>query len=165
MFLSTTDGPHNCCPLVEYNPFACALDQQEKVLYCVIDSSGAGLGQVVVENNGIPENKEALQRRLVQLFGSLNAPHYQYAKNNIAEAFNAVDALDDGSVVFAGCTYGDWSGSDARKADFIAAKLDSAGSLDWRWQVGRSTRLVSISKDGVQAMFNSEIHVVRGRVV
>ena len=47
----------------------------------------------------------------------------------------AVAMADDGSVVVAGHTYGDWSGVNAGSADFIAIKLDAAGEEVWVWQV------------------------------
>lgn len=47
----------------------------------------------------------------------------------------AVVGSDDGSVVFAGFTDGDWDGSQAGEGDFAAAMLDSEGSVVWRWQV------------------------------
>eukprot|EP00904_Undaria_pinnatifida_P011787 jgi/Undpi1/7739/HiC_scaffold_23.g10212.m1 len=43
---------------------------------------------------------------------------------------------DDGSVVLAGYTHGNWSGLNAGEADFAACKLDADGREVWRWQNG-----------------------------
>lgn len=44
--------------------------------------------------------------------------------------------VDDGSVIMAGHTYGDWGGVNAGDYDFVAVKLDAAGEQVWIWQVG-----------------------------
>ena len=44
-------------------------------------------------------------------------------------------AGDDGSVVLAGWTFGDWCRTSLGFADFAAIKLDANGSVIWRWQV------------------------------
>ena len=46
---------------------------------------------------------------------------------------------DDGSVIMAGYTYGDWDGVNAGSADFVAVKLDAAGEEVWVWQVRSRT--------------------------
>lgn len=48
---------------------------------------------------------------------------------------NAV-MVDNGSVVLAGLTTGNWSGENAGVVDFAAVKLDAEGVEVWRWQVG-----------------------------
>lgn len=48
-----------------------------------------------------------------------------------------VAATEDGGVVFAGFTKGDWIGVNANEdfEDFAAVKLDSEGDEVWRYQV------------------------------
>ena len=46
-----------------------------------------------------------------------------------------VAMADDGSVVVAGYTWGDWDGVNAGGYDFVAIKLDAAGEEVWVWQV------------------------------
>lgn len=45
--------------------------------------------------------------------------------------------MADGGVILAGNTYGDWYGKQGEDngSDFAAMKLDSDGSVTWRWQV------------------------------
>lgn len=45
-------------------------------------------------------------------------------------------SADDGSVVLAGLTYGDLSGTNQGSSDFAAFKVDSSGMTEWTWQVG-----------------------------
>lgn len=43
---------------------------------------------------------------------------------------------DDGSVVLAGVTWGEWARSaDTNGGDMAAVKLDADGAVLWRWQV------------------------------
>lgn len=42
---------------------------------------------------------------------------------------------DDGSVVLAGSTTGDWVGVNNGDHDLAALKLDANGTLLWKWQV------------------------------
>lgn len=42
---------------------------------------------------------------------------------------------DDGSVVVAGSTWGDWDIPNVGGWDFTAFKLDANGMLLWKWQV------------------------------
>lgn len=42
---------------------------------------------------------------------------------------------DDGSVIVAGETRGDWGGINAGKMDFVAVKLNASGEQIWVWQV------------------------------
>lgn len=42
---------------------------------------------------------------------------------------------DDGSILLAGYTTGDWDGENAGLQDFAAVKLDSYSNESWRWQV------------------------------
>ena len=54
------------------------------------------------------------------------------------EEIRAAAVGEDGSVVLAGYSYGNWSGAsagDTRNADFVAVKLDVDGKELWRWQV------------------------------
>lgn len=48
-------------------------------------------------------------------------------------------ALEDGSVILAGLTFGEWvatfEGEDEDSADFAAVRLASDGSVVWRFQV------------------------------
>lgn len=50
------------------------------------------------------------------------------------DEFSAAAVGDDDSVVFAGHSYGNWSGTHAgnRAADFAATKLDPDGKELWR---------------------------------
>lgn len=59
----------------------------------------------------------------------------QVGLEGVAESAIAVVAFEDGSVVWAGSSYDTWGGSDLGGSDFVAAKMDSAGSIVWRWQV------------------------------
>lgn len=45
---------------------------------------------------------------------------------------------EDGFVVMAGFTEGDWYGTNKGERDFVAVKLDAADGRTeaWRWQVG-----------------------------
>jgi len=45
-------------------------------------------------------------------------------------------ATEDGSAVLAGYTSGLWNGTTNSSHDFAAVKLDSNGTVQWRWQVG-----------------------------
>ena len=45
-------------------------------------------------------------------------------------------ATVDGSAVLAGYTAGLWNGTTNSSDDFAAVKLDSNGTVQWRWQVG-----------------------------
>ena len=42
---------------------------------------------------------------------------------------------EDGSVVLAGSTTGDWNTTNAGEPDFAVLKLDGDGTLVWKWQV------------------------------
>lgn len=44
---------------------------------------------------------------------------------------------DDGSVVLAGRTSGNWSGTNAGSVDMAAVKLDAEGDIVWKWQVNQ----------------------------
>lgn len=46
-----------------------------------------------------------------------------------------VAAVGDGSVVMAGSTEGSWNEDNEGGDDFAAVKLDSNGSVVWKWQV------------------------------
>lgn len=46
-----------------------------------------------------------------------------------------VDITDDGAVILAGDTAGDWAGTNAGEDDFAAVKLSADGVEEWRWQV------------------------------
>ena len=46
-------------------------------------------------------------------------------------------ATGDGSAVLAGYTSGLWNGTTDSSDDFAAVKLDSNGTVQWRWQVGK----------------------------
>lgn len=45
---------------------------------------------------------------------------------------------EDGSVIIAGGSRGDWGGPNAGSGDFAAVKLDENGDEVWRWQVTRT---------------------------
>lgn len=48
----------------------------------------------------------------------------------------AAAAVRDGGVVLAGFTLGSWNAVNSKeRADFAAAKLNSDGTVIWRWQV------------------------------
>ncbi|CAM9400145.1 unnamed protein product, partial [Sphacelaria rigidula] len=47
-------------------------------------------------------------------------------------------AAEDGSVVVTGRTAGDWDADSAGDFDFIAAKFDAGGNVQWRWQVSNA---------------------------
>ncbi|CAM9691265.1 unnamed protein product, partial [Sphacelaria rigidula] len=49
--------------------------------------------------------------------------------------FGAV-LLEDDSIVLAGFTRGNWTETSAGGSDFCAARLDSDGTVLWRWQGG-----------------------------
>lgn len=49
--------------------------------------------------------------------------------------FNAATALQDGSVILAGFSNGDWDGVNQGEYDSAAVKLSSLGVEEWRWQV------------------------------
>lgn len=51
------------------------------------------------------------------------------------EEIYAVDIADDGTVVLAGDTRGDWAATNAGGDDFAAMKLSADGVEQWRWQV------------------------------
>ena len=54
------------------------------------------------------------------------------------DSFLGVVALEDGSVVAAGYVNGTWTGEPSiGETDFAAVKLDSDGTLLWRWRVSR----------------------------
>lgn len=42
---------------------------------------------------------------------------------------------EDGSIILAGYTRGDWYGTHLGNYDFAAVKLDTNGTLLWKWQV------------------------------
>lgn len=42
---------------------------------------------------------------------------------------------EDGSVIFAGYTEGDWNVTHIGGGDFAAGKLNPDGSIQWKWQV------------------------------
>lgn len=42
---------------------------------------------------------------------------------------------EDGSVVVAGLTHGNWGAANLGSGDFAAFKLDANGTLLWKWQV------------------------------
>jgi len=52
---------------------------------------------------------------------------------------NGVAMADDGSVILAGYTEGDWGEVNAGSNDFVAVKLDVAGEQVWVWQVRSRT--------------------------
>lgn len=49
--------------------------------------------------------------------------------------FYACTAFDDGSVILAGTTEGDWGQESSGGADFAMVKLNALGFEEWRWQV------------------------------
>lgn len=49
--------------------------------------------------------------------------------------FDACTVLNDGSVILAGRTEGDWHGTSKGGEDFAVVKLDALGLESWRWQV------------------------------
>lgn len=51
------------------------------------------------------------------------------------DSFQAAVPTGDGSAVLAGVTFGSWNGTNAGSGDFAAVKLDTNGTVDWRWQV------------------------------
>lgn len=64
-----------------------------------------------------------------------------------------ISSGEDGSFLVFGRTYGNWTGTNAGGADFIAGKIDSNGTLVWRWQVGTmicSTRCTVHARDGTR---------------
>lgn len=50
---------------------------------------------------------------------------------------NAVAVTEEGFVVLAGTTWGDWNGTNKGDSDFAACKLDINGNLLWKWQASR----------------------------
>ena len=48
----------------------------------------------------------------------------------------AAVATENGSAVLTGYTSGLWNGTTNGSKDFTAVKLDSNGTVQWRWQVG-----------------------------
>ncbi|CAM9723705.1 unnamed protein product, partial [Ascophyllum nodosum] len=55
------------------------------------------------------------------------------------DQFNAAVALEGGSTILIGYTYGSWYGENAgdeSTSDFAAVKLDADGIVEWRWQDG-----------------------------
>lgn len=48
---------------------------------------------------------------------------------------HACTALEDGSVILAGSTEGDWAGTHSGGTDFALVKLNALGLEEWRWQV------------------------------
>ncbi|CAN0076073.1 unnamed protein product [Pylaiella littoralis] len=53
------------------------------------------------------------------------------------DKFSAMVMLEDGSVVLAGQTFGNWAGTNNNdSSDFAAVKLDASGNELWRWQDG-----------------------------
>lgn len=54
------------------------------------------------------------------------------------EEFDSISAAvvgHDASVILAGYSIGNWSGTALGRADFAAVKLDAGGNELWRWQV------------------------------
>lgn len=49
----------------------------------------------------------------------------------------AAAVAQDGSIILAGSTAGDWNGSIVGTRDFAAVRLDVDGTELWRWQVRR----------------------------
>ena len=50
-------------------------------------------------------------------------------------SIKAIAAFDDGSVLLAGSTEGDWSGMNMGGSDFTVIKLSASGNMKWNWQV------------------------------
>lgn len=46
-----------------------------------------------------------------------------------------IAAFDDGSVLLAGVTEGNWAIDTLGERDFAVAKLNASGYLEWSWQV------------------------------
>lgn len=56
------------------------------------------------------------------------------------DVFRACTAFDDGSVIIAGHTEGDWDGANNGGSDFAVVKLNALGLEEWRWQVCSNIR-------------------------
>ncbi|CAM9350235.1 unnamed protein product [Scytosiphon promiscuus] len=62
--------------------------------------------------------------------------HFQDGTDGEDVASGVVISPEDGSVVVVGSTQGDWDGTSSGEEDFAAFKLDSNGTLIWKWQDG-----------------------------
>lgn len=51
------------------------------------------------------------------------------------DVFYDVAAVVDGSMILAGTTNGTWVSTHAGGPDFAVMKLDSNGTIAWKWQV------------------------------
>ena len=81
---------------------------------------------------------QAMYNRLGLLpntYFSLVSPRVSQNGTDGQDEIRAILLGDDGSVVLAGYTHGNWSGLNAGEADFAACKLDADGREVWRWQV------------------------------
>eukprot|EP00904_Undaria_pinnatifida_P009181 jgi/Undpi1/5393/HiC_scaffold_2.g00674.m1 len=71
---------------------------------------------------------------------------------NRTEYFTGAAIGEDGSVVLAGSSAGNWDGLKYGPLDFVAIKIDSWGAESWRWQGGSEqsdfARDVAIGDDG-----------------
>ncbi|CAN0100846.1 unnamed protein product, partial [Sphacelaria rigidula] len=52
----------------------------------------------------------------------------------LADKIFATAVTEDGSIILAGYTEGNWGGTSAGGSDMAAVKLSSDGELLWRWQ-------------------------------
>lgn len=52
--------------------------------------------------------------------------------------FEGAAVGQDGGIVLAGHTTGNWSGESEGGVDFAAVKLDADGNVLWKWQVNSS---------------------------
>lgn len=51
------------------------------------------------------------------------------------DKLHAAATAEDGSVLMAGWTSGNWDGAKGGFYDFVAVKLDADGNVLWNWQV------------------------------
>ena len=75
-----------------------------------------------------------------------------------ADVGSALAMWEDGSIVLAGQTEGDWNGTNLGSIDFAAFKLKEDGTLQWKFQV---TQLLGNLPVGLRNIFANRSQCLR----